>query len=197
MLRTISRPPTQKNSQECLHNLKLMVQRLPLGLTLGASFLSSPGSIAIHLWLQVCTTAHLPCRIYRFLKAPPGTQQHLPASATVMVPCFPTFSKASATILPMPASPFAEMVATFQKSGGCSSMQQLDANSRLDLPGYMAAELGSGALLSRNSSRFVIVPIRCKCIILYTMAQKLNLHGTSSVRSMQRVQQQHAFCNHK
>eukprot|EP00438_Fugacium_kawagutii_P002358 Skav200987 [mRNA] locus=scaffold991:28880:35731:- [translate_table: standard] len=39
-------------------------------------------------------------------------------SATVIVPCFPTFSKASATILPMPASPLAEMVATCSISEG-------------------------------------------------------------------------------
>mmetsp|Transcript_51738 Transcript_51738/g.160291 ORF Transcript_51738/g.160291 Transcript_51738/m.160291 type:complete len:236 (-) Transcript_51738:7-714(-) len=39
-------------------------------------------------------------------------------SATVIVPSLPTFSKASATILPMATSPFAEIVATWQISSG-------------------------------------------------------------------------------
>mmetsp|Transcript_118000 Transcript_118000/g.280103 ORF Transcript_118000/g.280103 Transcript_118000/m.280103 type:complete len:215 (+) Transcript_118000:973-1617(+) len=50
-------------------------------------------------------------------------------SATVIVPCFPTLSNASATILPMPASPFAEIVATCWISAGFEIGFEIFSNS--------------------------------------------------------------------
>mmetsp|Transcript_92973 Transcript_92973/g.290944 ORF Transcript_92973/g.290944 Transcript_92973/m.290944 type:complete len:225 (+) Transcript_92973:131-805(+) len=54
-------------------------------------------------------------------------------SATVIVPSLPTFSKASATILPMTVSPFAEMVATCAISSGLEmGVARFSRSSRTD-----------------------------------------------------------------
>mmetsp|Transcript_91933 Transcript_91933/g.256109 ORF Transcript_91933/g.256109 Transcript_91933/m.256109 type:complete len:227 (+) Transcript_91933:1061-1741(+) len=100
-------------------------------------------------------------------------------SDTVMVPSLPTFSKASATILPMTASPFAEMVATCMISSGFeigfarfskSSRMSLTAASipRLRSMGFMPATtaLVPSRKMARAKTVDVVVPSPATSFVL-------------------------------
>mmetsp|Transcript_96672 Transcript_96672/g.298032 ORF Transcript_96672/g.298032 Transcript_96672/m.298032 type:complete len:215 (-) Transcript_96672:74-718(-) len=99
-------------------------------------------------------------------------------SETVIVPSLPTFLKASATMLPMTASPFAEMVATCAISSGVeigfarfsrSSSTDLTAASmpRFTSMGFMPATtaLVPSLKMARASTVDVVVPSPARSLV--------------------------------
>mmetsp|Transcript_36312 Transcript_36312/g.84477 ORF Transcript_36312/g.84477 Transcript_36312/m.84477 type:complete len:223 (+) Transcript_36312:1353-2021(+) len=79
-------------------------------------------------------------------------------SATVIVPSLPTFSKASATILPMTVSPFAEIVATCAISSGLEI--GVARFSRLSRTAFTAASMPRFRSMGFMPATTALVPSR-------------------------------------